>query len=253
MMLFFVFMLSCVSIVAQPVFDTCGMDGTAVRSDVRMLNQKKNRYDIPTDKQINRKVDFITMLVARDNPASFREGDAVEVVAYIETIKLGAIESVNCGSKDAWHRDAHIELSINPMQTGVKEHLLIAEVTPRLRQIMRERGIDWSQQALVDRFQGRWVKIRGWAFYDALHDDESAGSGGSRVWRGSPWEIHPVTGIEVTARPATLPALPAITVQSSPGVQQGSAARQCEGTTKSGNRCKRTVKPPAKFCYQHGS
>ncbi|MFN4985468.1 MAG: hypothetical protein ACK5GI_04905 [Ignavibacteria bacterium] len=245
--------LACATLHAQPVFDTCGMEGSAVRSDVRTLNQKKNRFDVPTDKQVNRSVDFVTLLTSREHPTSFREGDAVEITAYIEEIKLGAIESVNCGSKDPWHRDAHIELTINPMQTGVKEHLLIAEITPRLRQLMKERGVDWSQQALVDKFKGRWVKVRGWAFYDAMHDDESAGSGGSRIWRGSPWEIHPVTSIEVTTRPANLPALPAITSQSSPASQPASASRQCEGTTKTGNRCKRTVKAPARFCYQHGS
>ena len=248
-----VVLCACASMHAQPVFDTCGMEGSAVRSDVRLLNQKKNRYDLPSLDQINRNVDFVTLLTSRENPRSFREGDAIEIVAYIEEIKLGAIESVNCGSKDAWHRDAHIELTINPMQTGVKEHLLIAEVTPRLRQIMRERGVDWSQQALVDKFKGRWVKVRGWAFYDAMHDYESAGSGSSRIWRGSPWEIHPVTSIEVTTKPANLPTLPPITSQGSPPSQPTAASRQCEGTTKTGNRCKRTVKPPARYCYQHGA
>lgn len=238
-------------IAAQQVFDTCGIEGSAQRSDARSLNTKKNRYDLPSDAQINRRVDFVTLLTARENPTHFREGDAVEIVAYVEEVKIGAVESVNCKSTDPWHRDTHIELTINPMQTGVKEHLLIAEITPRFRQLMKDRGIDWSQRSLVDRFKGRWVRLRGWAFYDAMHDDESAGSGGSRIWRGSPWEIHPVTSIEIATRPTNLPALPSITTQSSSASQPATAARQCEGTTKTGNRCKRTVKPPARYCYQH--
>lgn len=237
---------------AQSVFDTCGMEGSAQRSDARTLNVKKNRYDLPTDKQINRSVDFVTLLTSRENPTTFREGDAVEVIAYVEEIKLGAVETVNCGAKDPWHRDAHFELTINPMISGSKEHLLVAEVTPRLRSIMKQRGVDWSQQALVDNFKGRWVKIRGWAFYDAMHDDESAGSGNSRIWRGSPWEIHPITSIEVTTRPTNLPRPPTTSSQQQPTKTPAPvASNQCQGTTKAGNRCKRSVKPPARFCYQH--
>jgi hypothetical protein len=247
--------LATASLAGQSILDTCGMEGSAVRSDVRLLNIKKNRYDLPTDGQINRRVDFVTMLTARENPSTFREGDAVELVAYIEEVKIGAVESVNCKAKDQWHRDTHIELTINPMQTGVKEHLLVAEVTPRLRQIMRDRGIDWSHRALVDSFKGRWVRIRGWAFYDAMHDDESAGSGGSHIWRGSPWEIHPVTSIEVTSRPANLPALPPVQGASTSNrevkQEQQPSSRQCEGVTRTGNRCKRTVKAPSRYCYQH--
>ncbi|MFO0002506.1 MAG: hypothetical protein ACK559_15355, partial [bacterium] len=82
--------LACATLHAQPVFDTCGMEGSAVRSDVRTLNQKKNRFDVPTDKQVNRSVDFVTLLTSREHPTSFREGDAVEITAYIEEIKLGA-------------------------------------------------------------------------------------------------------------------------------------------------------------------
>jgi len=246
------FIAACTCLSAQSVYDTCGMEGSAQRSDARVLNVKKNRYDLPTDKQINRNVDFVALLTSRENPTAFREGDALEIVAYVEEIKLGAVETVNCGAKDPWHRDAHFELTINPMHTGDKEHLLVAEVTPRLRSILKQRGIDWSQQSLIDNYKGRWVKIRGWAFYDAMHDDESAGSGNSRIWRGSPWEIHPITSIEVTTRPSNLPKLPEARLPQQPGPMPATVtSNQCQGTTKAGNRCKRTVKPPARFCYKH--
>lgn len=243
------------SVHAQPVFDTCGMEGTAIRADVRLLNTKKNRYDVPTEMQINRKVDFVTLLTSRERPSAFKEGDAVEIIAYVSEIKIGAVESVNCKSTDPWHRDSHIELTLDPMDGGAKEKLLVAEVTPRFREMMKERHSDWSTDSLRKRFLGRWVKIRGWAFYDAMHDDESAGSGGSRIWRGSPWEIHPVTGIEVTTRPANLPAVPVS--HSTPSTEREKiqttpiASRQCEGTTRAGNRCKRTLKPPDRYCIQH--
>lgn len=241
------------SAAAQQTFDTCSVEGSAVRSDVRRLNVKKNRYDIPTDAQINRKVDFHTLLMSGEHPSEFKEGDAVEIVAYVSDVKIGAVESVNCKSSDAWHRDTHIELTLDPMNSGNKEQLLIAEVTPRFREIMKARSIDWSQKGLRDQFLGRWVVIRGWAFYDAMHDDESAGSGSGRIWRGSPWEVHPITNISVTTRPTKLPSKPLPSVQQKPVKQEmpQGLARQCEGTTQKGARCKRTVSPPDRHCYQH--
>jgi len=80
---------------------------------------------------------------------------------------------------------------------------LIVEVTPRWRYIMGERGTDWSTRGLRDRFLGRWVKVRGWMLFDAEHQRESENTAPGRAenWRATAWEIHPVTSIEVVARP----------------------------------------------------
>lgn len=242
---------------SQSSFDTCSAEGSAVRSDVRALNRKKNRDGFPTDAQINRAITFSALMSAGEFPRSFAEGDAAEIVAYCADVKIGSVESVNCKAKDHWHRDTHIELTLDPNDSQNPTKILVVEVTPRFRQAMKERGIDWSQQALRDRFLGRWVKVRGWVFYDALHADESAGSGNEKIWRGSPWEIHPVTDMSVTTRPAVLPSAgPAEDAQPSPLPSKttrpsNDVATQCQGITTKGSRCQRMTKDPSGFCYQH--
>lgn len=243
---------------SQSTFDTCSAEGSAVRSDVRAINRKKNREGFPTNAQINTAINFATLMAAGENPRSFSEGDAAEIIAYCADVKIGSVESVNCKAKDHWHRDTHIELTLDPNDSQNPAKILVVEVTPRFRQAMKDRGIDWSQQALRDRFLGRWVKVRGWVFYDALHADESAGSGNEKIWRGSPWEIHPVTDISVTSRPAVLPVLAppandAPRQQTTTGKTEssGSASTQCQGITTKGARCQRMTKDPSGFCYQH--
>jgi hypothetical protein len=56
---------------------------------------------------------------------------------------------------------------------------------------------------LRDRFFGHWVKIIGWMLFGAEHqqEPENTATGQLGNWRATAWEIHPVTWIEVMARP----------------------------------------------------
>lgn len=233
-------LLGVCRIYGQTTFDTCQAEGSAQRANIRTQNLKKNRDGAPTDAQINKAITFSILLSSNENSTLFTEGDGAEITAYVADVKIGAIETCNCRQKDHWHRDTHIELTIDPLNSGDKSQLLVAEVTPRVRQAMKDRGIDWSNRALRDTYLGRWVTIRGWVFYDASHSDESAGSGGSRIWRGSAWEIHPVTSIELT-HDSTHHSY----------TQPSSGALQCTGNTKSGKRCLRTTTNKSQTCWQH--
>ncbi len=230
-------------VLAQSTFDTCAAEGTAKRADVQRLNRKKNRDGSPTDAQINRAITFEVLLAANDTSTLFREGDGAEIVAYVSDVKIGAVETCNCGKKDHWYRDTHIELTLDPLNANDKTKILVVEVTPRFRQAMKEKGIDWSQRALRDAFLGRWVRVRGWVYYDALHDDESANAAEprNRVWRGSAWEIHPVTEITVVPRPSS----------PSPTPSETTTAKRCTASTTSGKRCSRTTTNSNQRCWQH--
>ena len=117
-------------------------------------------------------------------------------------MKRGGIESTNCRARDDADRDTHIELVIDPMHSD-RSARMIVEVTPRWRYMMRERGTDWSTGTLRDQFLGRWVRVRGWMLFDTEHRARSENTvpGRAANWRATAWEIHPVTSIEVVARP----------------------------------------------------
>ena len=95
-----------------------------------------------------------------------------------------------------------MELVLDPMHSDGSARMIV-EVTPRWRYIMRERGADWSTRALRDQFLGRWVRVRGWMLFDTEHRAESENTvpGRAANWRATAWEIHPVTSMEVVARP----------------------------------------------------
>lgn len=225
------------TLMAQRTYHHCPPEGSAKQARAQELNTKKNRYDDPDTSHINPAITFTAMMHSGEQPQGFREGDVGQITAYCENVKIGAIESCNCQDHDAWYKDSHIELVLNPMDSTDKTKILVVEVTPRFREKMRQRGIDWSQRALRDAFMGRWITVTGYAFFDAMHEDESAHSGNTNVWRGTAWELHPVTNIVVTSAPASTPT--------------STASRQCKAVTASGKRCSRRTTDPSGYCYQH--
>jgi hypothetical protein len=187
---------------APSVVQGCPKHGSAVQERAKVLNVKKNRDDVPAPSQIKSDITFATLMKAGEHPRGFKEGDAISIVGYVVEVRLGAVETCNCKATDPWERDSHIEVITDLMDAGNKEKRLVVEVTPHFRKKAKAAGLDWSQDGLKKTFEGRWVRITGWAFYDAMHDDESAGSGNEHIWRGTPWEVHPVTSIEIVAPPA---------------------------------------------------
>jgi hypothetical protein len=68
--------------------------------------------------------------------------------------------------------------------------------------MMDKFDIDWSYAALKENLEGKTVLVQGWLFYDKIHENESYtldpnNNIGKKNWRASPWEIHPVTYMEV--------------------------------------------------------
>jgi hypothetical protein len=183
---------------AQDIFNNCGMEGDAKHPAVKILNLKKNRYEAPKQSDYDTKVTLSEMLAPGNDENRWGDTKAAEVIGYVYDVKPGGIESVNCHAKDLYYRDTHIELVLDPMKSdGTKR--VIAEVTPRWREKMKAKGIDWTTKQLRKRFLGRWVKVQGWLMFDEEHKQQSENTnpGRSRNWRATAWEIHPVTNIEV--------------------------------------------------------
>lgn len=182
------------------VFDGCPINGSGRGSEKTHENELKNRYVMPGGGDFDAWVDLQKMLETA-SPAALDEQKAVEVTGYVREVKSGGVESCNCRSSDPRDMDSHLELTPRDGQ-GIQE-VVICEVTPRTRELAHERGEDWSTQALKARFLGRRVTVEGWLFFDPDHVEEAFANNpqdnGSRPnWRGTSWEVHPVTRIELT-------------------------------------------------------
>lgn len=183
------------------VFDGCGMEGTARSANLQKLNQLKNRYTPPQDSEINHSIALGAVLAPGDDRTRWSSSSGAEVTGYVLEVKPGGGETCNCGKTDAAHIDAHIELALQPTDTGKQS--MVVEVTPRMRAIMGNSGTDWSTRTLRTQLHGKWITVRGWMTFDSQHANaaENTNPGGASNWRATAWEIHPVTDIRVVPAP----------------------------------------------------
>lgn len=181
------------------VINGCPMSGKAVNALQIQANPLKNRYTLPTLADIDPTVTLDKMLAPTSNPGTeLNENKAATIEGYILEVKAGGIESCNCGTDIPQYMDTHIYVTRTPNPPLKKKEAIIVEITPRLRALMQGTA-DWSTQTLINQYPpGTKVKITGWLFYDKEHEESSENNnpGKANNWRGTCWEIHPVTSIE---------------------------------------------------------
>jgi hypothetical protein len=182
----------------MPDLDTingCGINGRATNAMQTSLNPLKNRYNFPTAADIAPQASLETMLSSTQGQLD--QSKAATIEGYITLVKTGGIESCNCGTTVPQFMDTHIYVNATPQFD--EKHAVIVEVTPRLRQEMQGTA-DWSTPSLIQLLKpGTRARITGWLFYDAEHENasENIHPGAPHNWRGTCWEIHPVTDIEM--------------------------------------------------------
>jgi len=179
------------------VFDGCGLT-VAARGAVKAEdNRLKNRYQIPTRRDVDGYVNLDTMLSAV-GPRVLDIRMAAHLFGYVKDITDGGVESCNCYAQNPIDRDTHIQL-VYRLGQGAKD-VVVIEVTPRTRAMAAKQGLDWSTEGLRQQFLGKRVEVEGWLYYDPDHTDQAFttdpdDSNGRKNWRGTNWEIHPVTSI----------------------------------------------------------
>jgi hypothetical protein len=166
------------------------------------LNKHKNRWDLPGDDDLDPSVSMAAMIAPGWDKDRFDGAKAARIQGYVVDVKVGGVESCNCHAKKASERDTHIELA--PKPNAPKKQVVIVEVTPRLRMLMKKKmDLDWSTDQIRADFKGKWVEVEGWVMFDVAHINEAENThpGGGTNWRATCWEVHPVTRIKEIAAP----------------------------------------------------
>ena len=180
----------------------CGPHGSAKEgTKEHKSNVFKNRFDFPESADIDGSIDLEKISKAKENQPGFDNSKAVDIEGYVVEVKPGGKETCNCKTTKVGFKDTHIEIVVNPNKKDATKRVIV-EVTPRIRRIMQDQGIDWSTSNLKQSFKNKFVKIQGWLFYDVSHDKENYADDpdddiGRSNWRATSWEIHPVTYIDV--------------------------------------------------------
>jgi hypothetical protein len=194
-----ILLFSCHHAGELDVYNGCNLEGDARREDVRELNVLKNRYNFPDSLSVDHSVTLEAMLAPGYDRDRFSENKAVEITGYAAEVNVGGDETCNCHATDPADRDTHIVLVKDSASGFNKKESIVVEVTPRVRELMRRKGLDWSTDSLRSKFLYHVIKVKGWLFFDAEHirEAENTNPGGRKNWRATCWEVHPVTSIEV--------------------------------------------------------
>ncbi len=185
-------------ILMLPDSSECGIQGSAKKKNDIALNLLKNRYNFPQKSDIDTSFNWDKINETTDDRLKFNARRAVILRGYVVSVNMGSVETCNCKSTDPTYRDTHIILAPNKESKDDKTQYVVAEVTPRMRLLMKEKGIDWSQKALK-KLRGQVIEIEGWLFYDLKHAERSSKirPNSESVNRATAWEIHPITKITV--------------------------------------------------------
>lgn len=204
----------CLSVAATSqnldVINDCPMEGRVSQNNsperikqLEALNRLKNRYRFPTAGEFDNSVTLETMLSGKGKPDrnKFNVNKAATIEGYIVyAAKKGSQETCNCKTESTFYTDQHLELALSPDEPKDGETITV-EITPRLRELMLNEGIDWTHGE-IKNYVGRKVRISGWLFYDSEHEKDACSYNPEKCGevpgynRQTCWEIHPVTAFE---------------------------------------------------------
>jgi len=173
----------------------CPRVGIALTSRARNLHRLKNRTALPQPADFDSRVTLDALLQEGDDTNRWSNDRAARIQGYVIDVAYARPEATNCFSP--CRRDIHIAISTG--KDAVKMEQVIVEVTPNLRDWASGQGIDWSEETLEQQLVNHWVEFEGWLYFDVGHAEESENTHPHQRgnWRGTAWEIHPVTKITV--------------------------------------------------------
>ena len=180
-------------------YDGCGLTDSATRPQEKNLNPFKNRDQGPAPSDINKRIKLAGMLAPGEDQNRYDNYMAAQITGYVASAKVGGIESCNCKAKDLPHHDTHIDVVLSPQDNNNAKRHVIVEVTPRIHKLMDAKGKDWSTPTLHNTLPSHLVRFTGWMFYDTEHRPQcfNTAPNNPKDWRGTAWEVHPVTNIEI--------------------------------------------------------
>ncbi|HEV2864198.1 MAG TPA: hypothetical protein VGX48_24585 [Pyrinomonadaceae bacterium] len=167
----------------------------AVTPGERALASKKNRAAAPRAKDFDARVTLESLLAPGDDRSRWSESRAGAIEGYVVEVKEAGVEAANCFLP--WRRDVHIDIASSPDAPPAAR--VVAEVTPGWGHADAHAGLGRSADALRRELVGRRCRVEGWLLFDLQHAEESenVSPGRDGNWRGTAWELHPVTAIKV--------------------------------------------------------
>jgi hypothetical protein len=103
----------------------CRPEGTAKSEARKALNRLKNRFNLPTDSDIDPLVSLPAMLAQGPDQDRFSPSKAATIRGYVVKVSYGAIEhgeTCNCQSQKMDEVDTHIDIAMQP-EAPLNQHV----------------------------------------------------------------------------------------------------------------------------------
>jgi hypothetical protein len=173
----------------------CPSQGLALTRERRDFHRLKNRTTTPQAWDFDNGVTLTTLLQPGDDRTRWSNFRAARIEGYVVSVAPGPLELTNCYLPG--RRDTHIHIGLRPDAPPSEQ--FVVETTPRMEDLAKRQGGDWSEDALKGKLLGRMVRFEGWLFFDTSHAGESENIAPRTAgnWRATAWEIHPVTKFEI--------------------------------------------------------
>jgi hypothetical protein len=173
----------------------CPSAGIALTSRARALHRLKNRTAFPKETEFNSRLTLDELLRPGDDTNRWSVQHSAKIEGYVIDVAYARPEATNCFSP--CRRDIHI--LVGKRKEAAKNEQVIVEITPNFRDWAASQGMDWSEPTLQAELVGHWCEFEGWLYFDVGHTDQSENTapGNPTNWRGTAWELHPVTKFRV--------------------------------------------------------
>ncbi len=178
----------------------CPPQGDAKKQKIQRLNELGARMEEPSDDDYDDTADVSALIEPGEDSQRWQSSTAVEITAYVLDVQDGGPTSANCHSMNPADHDTVLYLTPGASVSD-NGHRLVAVITPRWRRLMAKNGSDWSTGAIRAKYLLQYVSVRGWLLFNseaAATALNTAPLAGAAITRATAWEIHPVTGLELS-------------------------------------------------------
>lgn len=163
----------------------CPVYGEKADQKDRTFDSLKNRNSPST--VTDNSVTLQTILTPGNDQNRFSPNQYVTVTGYVILVKAGGPENCECHYPDAENLDIHIELAQHPNDKNTQA--MVVEINRFTKAQHPEFTV-----ANLKQLTGKKVSVSGWMFFDYDHKQNAVTTNptGTRLWRYTCWEVHPV-------------------------------------------------------------
>lgn len=187
---------------APGAYKDCPAGGDAGDTILNTLKNRSSQVPSPKPTEIAEILGFPSSTqVGPKNPRSVWNRQNLDLVApyektgiilqgYLRRVKQEGKEHCNCERTDL--NDFHMWMIADPADPPAKS--MVVEATPRWRGANPNWNLGVLQRLVAQHAQ---IRITGWLLFDQEHPSQLHATSTLPIIRGTLWEVHPVTRIEV--------------------------------------------------------